>query len=56
VILRNEQNLLTTAASLKLDTHSFSSGRCNSVNGLGHSKNVSWWWWWWWWEELKGHP
>ena len=25
------------------------SGPCNSVNYLGHSKNVSWWWWWWWW-------
>jgi len=21
-------------------------GPCNSVNYLGHSKNVSWWWWW----------
>ena len=29
------------------------SGPCNSVNYLGHSKNVSWWWWWWWSASLE---
>jgi len=24
------------------------TGPCNSVNYLGHSKNVSCCWWWWW--------
>jgi len=42
----NKNELLTTRRSY---TPLQYSGPCNSVNYLGHSKNISWWWWWWWW-------
>ena len=39
---------------LFLNERSDFSGPCNSVNYLGHSKNLSWWrWWWWWWTAGK---
>jgi len=35
---------------LAISSHQY-SGPCNSVNYLGHSKNIIWWWWWGWWSK-----